>query len=247
MKKIKLILLILIILFVQGCSFNEQKHSVVEIEEGFSWTTPQNMDAFLSNYVWTYNDGEDMIFIQVGANLRLVKTAQKDSDQNLGHVSKLKSYSVGYHDNNKNDSSSGKYPYLMIGDIKYDFLKISYDSFTLANFNDGNPCTFTRKESGIEKFNDRYTYDGKTFFIYFSSLEGSITHEETGMSYKIKQLDNQRIEINEPILSEIPFYLWWKDEKGNLILLSEGFEVSGLSNEEIIKDFPFIVLERVEN
>ena len=44
----------------------------------------------------------------------------------------------------------------------------------------------------------------------------------------------------------MPVYRWWEDEEGNLILLSEGYDLSGMSNEEIIKAFPFIVLKRID-
>ena len=65
--------------------------------------------------------------------------------------------------------------------------------------------------------------------------------------FQLIQLDEHRFETSLQIFSEVNIYQWWKDEKGNLYLLSEGYDLSGLSNEEIIKDFPFIVLEKVEN
>ncbi len=177
----------------------------------------------------------------------MVKMTGIDCLENLGHSSGLQQYYVSYHQiKKKGNARSYDYPYLQIGDQSYDFLEITEDSFTLADFNDGESCTFTKKESGAIKLNGKYLYNGKTYTIYYSSIEGSIIHEETGRRYKLTELDDKRIKIKESILSDIPIYRWWEDEEGNLYLLSEGYEVSGMSNEEIFQNFPIIKLEKID-
>lgn len=240
MKK-KWLLVALIIFSAYGCSI--KKKPVTDVD--FNWRHPSELQQYLSDAVWTFNDGEELIFIYIEGNFELIKTARKDSDKNLGNCSELQSYSCYNH---KLDQAgiSGDYPYLKIGDQIYDFLEIKKDSFTLAGYNNGKPCTFFIKDKKMEVKEGSYQIDGRTYRLYLSEFSGSIIHEETGRRYEITVLDVNRFRIEATILSDIPVYRWWEDEKGNLVLLSEGLEVSGMSHEEIFNEFPVLVLEKVE-
>ncbi len=237
MKK-KWLILVLVTLLTYGCS--QRRNPVTDVN--FNWRDCLELNRYLKNSIWTFNDGEGLIFI---SDFELVKTTQKDSDKNFGHCSKLQIYNCNNH-KPEIITNIGDYPYLKIGDKTYDFIEIKEDSFTLADFNDGKPCTFTRKEKVIEEKTGTYQYEGKTYSLYLSEYSGSIRHEETGRSFDVKILDSNHFRIEGTILSDIPVYHWWEDEEGNLHLLSEGYEVSGMSNEEIFQNFPVIVLEKIE-
>lgn len=243
MKK-KAYLCLLIFLLLSGCS--QRKNPVVE--GNVPWQMSNEMDFYLGHSVWTYNNGEEILFMQFGANVRIAKTIGKNGNTDLGDCSKLKRYYVSYHEIKKKNKYeySRNYPYLQIGDQSYDFLEIKEDSFTLADFNNGEPCTFTRKEKGREKIKGKYIYNGKTYFINFFGNEGSLLNKETNRRFEFIEIDEKRIQIQESILSDIPIYRWREDEEGNLILLSEGYDFGGMSNEEIFQTFPVIVLEKID-
>ena len=243
MKRKGWVSLLLGLFLLQGCTY---KKPLVDVDVDFNWNHSQKMEEFLIENAWTYNDGEEILFIQVGANLRMVKLYEKDAEENLGHVSKLTNYCIQYRDDDNKEGTSvfsGEFPYLVLGDQEYDFTEIRRDSFTLANFKDGESCTFTKKEAGQADLNGDYLYNGELYEI----REDKIVRKDTCESFQLIQLDERRIKTSSQIFSEVNVYQWWKDEKGNLYLLSEGYDLSGLSNEEIIKVFPFIVLEKVEN
>lgn len=242
-NKKKIVIGILLMLLLSGCT--QRKNLVVEGE--IRWDLGNEMDRFLSESVWSYNGNQEIVFLQFAGNVRMVKTTGTDCLENLGNSSQLQVYYVNHHQIKKDGMSSIRnYPYLQIGDESYDFLEIKEDSFTLADFNNGEPCTFTRKDSGHTELKGKYQYQGEVYLVYFSESIGSFSNEETGVSTSFIQLDDKRIQLKQPILSDVPIYRWWEDEKGNLVLLSEGFDVAGLTNEEITLRFPLVVLEKIE-
>ena len=203
----------------------------------FDWRDSLTLSTYIRNSIWSYKD-EELIFIDA-ENFHFVKKAEKDYDIELGKCSKLKSYHIGNHEYRN-------YPYLEIDGKSYDFIEINEDSFTIAKFDHGKPCTFTRKEKVLETKRGKYQYNGKTYSLYLTDHLGNITDEETNESYQIMTLDSHHFRIEESIFSDTPVYRWWEDEEGNLYLLSEGYDFSGMSNEEIFQAFPVIVLEKID-
>ena len=209
----------------------------------FNFNWKRNIGSYLSNSVWTYDDGKELFIISSKTMYpAFVKIIENGNDKEFEKCSKLEEYYVGYHQ----DSLDRAYPYLSIGNKAYDFIEINEDSFTIAKFDHGKPCTFTRKEKVLETKMGKYQYNGKTYFLYLTNHSGSsITDEEAHKSYEITPFDTYRFRIEESIFSDIPVYRWWEDEEGNLCLLSEGYDFSGMSNEEILNTYPIIVLEKV--
>ena len=236
--KRKWVYIVLLLLVLYFC-FKRQD----PIVEGVITHHSGAIEEYLSDSIWEYDDGKQLIFIN-SKSKKQVKMEKNPKEDLLGKdATKTQVYYVDFYE--KGDAID-RYPYLVIGNKRYDFLVIKEDLFTLKGFDGKSTCTFTRKEKGKEPINGRYNFEGEIYKIYYSSIVGTVIHEETEKCYKFTELDSERLKMYDPVFSEDSAYRWWEDEEGNLCLLSESYDFRGLSSEEILQTFPVIVLEKID-
>ena len=212
------------------------------------------LKSYVNNYVWVRTDSRSKYIKEKRIRCKMTENLlfwnwvtiydDEDKTNRLGNLGTSGGYwKVGtgndilYHDVGK------RYPYYDSGKWGNNFVEIAENYYILEFCNVSGECNQTKYEKDqIEKvnFDGTYEYKGKTFVIENEDL----VHLESQKHYDFFQTDDDRISISGQIISEIPSYRFWIDEEGNIILFSDGSDVWGLENDEIIAEYPFYVLER---